>query len=222
VQIHEFDKKCREFLKDYVPFHGEDVFVAGGFFPRFYWNMEMHDIDVYVSKGHLPKLLEEYSLCERFGTPVRHNPDYHTIPVKDEKLSIDIISFHDPQDKTFVNKFDFLQCMYLMSETYNDLDWSLLHTPFACIQDKHIMINLHYSLHSQERLFAQYQESPEELAAKIANNLPTLPKILVKKQVATSWTIHKVLNRLQKYIQMGFTMDKYQSQILADKLREKI
>ena len=49
TELDDFEKKCREFLSVYAPFDGDRLFVAGGFFARFYHDLPIRDIDIYVN-----------------------------------------------------------------------------------------------------------------------------------------------------------------------------
>jgi len=49
MEFEEFQKRCLRFLCHYVPFEDNRCYVAGGFFPRFYHNLPLRDIDIFVN-----------------------------------------------------------------------------------------------------------------------------------------------------------------------------
>src|SRR3990167_4651983 len=126
TQHQKFFKDCHDFLREYVPFDGSNLFVSGGFFPRRWLNQPLRDIDVYVNgdEQYLEYLKEEYS---RLGWTVKPAIGYggkdelHHICSKEEdgeKIQIDLISFHQPKSIKHIETFDFDICQIAMDEQF--------------------------------------------------------------------------------------------------------
>lgn len=109
----EFMKKCRQFLSNYVPFDKKNVFVAGGFFTRFYHDLPIRDIDVYVKKEYFSSVLDEYLKTGDYE-PKTEYKDFYCL--KGKELDIDLISFHEPQSMEFIESFDFMHCRMGLDE----------------------------------------------------------------------------------------------------------
>jgi hypothetical protein len=118
----KFAEKCREYLSQYVPFRGRDCFVAGGFFLRFYHDLPIRDIDVYVNDGkYFETLADLYSnlgfklISQDRTVPVEHRGKFYKFKVPDSSLEIDLIGFHEPKDTSYTGKFDYMNCMSWMN-----------------------------------------------------------------------------------------------------------
>jgi hypothetical protein len=123
ITMKGFEELCREYLEKHVLFEEDRCFVAGGFFPRFYHNMPIRDIDVYVNDDkYFQKLYGLYSdmgfLIDRessdFVSFLHPNPTDHT-------PNIDLIAFHQPRSVDIVDSFDFNICKGWMTEDKQDI-----------------------------------------------------------------------------------------------------
>jgi len=108
--LPEFVKQSRAFLSNYVPFDDNKCFVAGGFFPRFFHGLPLKDIDVYVNDSeYLIDMRKEY---KRLGWDTLYYSDKYQKLVKNGEPDIDLISFHSPNDFTYIKSFDFTICQF--------------------------------------------------------------------------------------------------------------
>jgi len=191
MDLEEFKIKCRDYLENFVPFDEEQkIFVAGGFFPRFYHNLPIRDIDVYINDPELFKKMEEYyiaagytpdyeggeSLFNRFTCYDSSSPD------------IEIIGFHAMHEKfkenpyDYVSEFDFTVCQVIMNFESMDLI-SYNASTFSDIRTKTLRLNKKWS-------------------PKMKNNYST----------------NNVISRLLKYRDLGFMIDSVQVSDMYDKL----
>ena len=126
----QFFKDCHQFLSQYVPFDGDNLFVAGGFFPRKFHNLKLRDIDVFVnSQEYLEFLLEEYKNLdwqvktqEKYNLPGTEGPKrIHYLCTKqdeNEHIEIDLVPFHDPKSPEYIKTFDLNICQIAMDENF--------------------------------------------------------------------------------------------------------
>lgn len=124
-----FDKfvlECCDELYDLVPFDGDNLFVSGGFFARKFIGAPIRDIDVYINRDekYIEYLRNDY---ERLGYKINENSSitnqkYIKLDKVNEKeeteFSIDLISFHEPKNASYIETFDFDICQFAMNEDY--------------------------------------------------------------------------------------------------------
>jgi hypothetical protein len=98
-----FNKKCEEYLCNYVPLD-TSVFVAGGIFPRLYHDLPVRDIDVYVNNSKdFEKAKKEY---ERVGfipvdglsSGIPEGVEFCNFKSPEDGVIIDLIGFHKPRN----------------------------------------------------------------------------------------------------------------------------
>lgn len=111
-----FILECYDYLRDVVPFDGENVFVSGGFFPRRFIGAPLRDIDVYINgdNNYLVEVVEDYrrldwnvkctNMKSYDGEEAKR--DLHFICNKDGEPNIDLIAFHEPKSIFHIEKFD--------------------------------------------------------------------------------------------------------------------
>lgn len=122
-----FFTECYDYLRDYVPFDGQNLFVSGGFFARRATGKPIRDIDVFVNgdEDYLNYLTEEYT---RMGYVVSTSLSYvdsndgrHLLCKKQEdgkEILIDLIAFHEPKRVEYIKGFDFNICQIAMDEQF--------------------------------------------------------------------------------------------------------
>jgi hypothetical protein len=113
-----FSELCRDYLSNYVIFENDRCFVAGGFFPRFYHNLPIRDIDVYVNDTEYFEKLQ--GIYREMGFYyVREDPEFVSLehPSTTRHFpNIDLIAFHEPKSVKIVESFDFNICQGWMNE----------------------------------------------------------------------------------------------------------
>ena len=121
----KFFSECREYLEDYAPFDGKNLFVSGGFFARRAINQPIRDIDIYVNgdEKYLECLKEEYlrldwTVKETVGYKSPSKNIHYVCSKKDETFELDLISFHEPKSVEHISSFDFNICQIAMDEDY--------------------------------------------------------------------------------------------------------
>jgi hypothetical protein len=230
MNIQDFRKKCYEYLLDYVPFYKDKVFVAGGFFPRFYHNIPIRDIDVYVSKEILSDILAEYTRMNLFDAPAEQTEDklFYSIPVRGKDFKIEIIAFHEPQSPKFVEGFDFVQCMFVApSRDSCEYLSSTDYAAFSCVVQKNVIVNANFSFKDNLKRFENYIPKKQIVRALNETTLdleeyqPSEEEKEIMKQRLMHAAYAKTFMRLQKYIQMGFTINESQMANLVHKMMEE-
>lgn len=156
-----FILECYDYLRDVVPFDGENVFVSGGFFPRRFIGSPLRDIDVYVNGDdkYLEEVIEEYrrldwevakTLKKTYdGENENNNRALHYICRKDGEPNIDLIAFHQPKSIQHVEKFDLNIVQLAMSEDYfhfTDIDI------FEHLEKKHMSFTGNICMRTFERI----------------------------------------------------------------------
>jgi hypothetical protein len=143
IEVIAFADKAREFISNYVPFQGDDLFVAGGVFARLYHDIPVRDIDVYVKDEEtFNKIRKEY--LSAFGSV---EPDYskgtgYFQQMNDkffkykhsDEITVDFILFHEPKNVNYIQTFDFSVCKFAITETdaycnamdFNDLKHKII------------------------------------------------------------------------------------------------
>ena len=107
--FQEFTIRCVNYLNSFIP-DFEKCFVTGGFFPRFYHNMPIRDIDVYVGSDDVfVDFVKEYSKTSGFEK-VLESKKYFKFFNTQSGVMIDLIGFHNPRTRGFISNFDFSIC----------------------------------------------------------------------------------------------------------------
>src|SRR3990167_9961299 len=107
--FQEFTIRCVNYLNSFIP-DFEKCFVTGGFFPRFYHNMPIRDIDVYVGSDDVfVDFVKEYSKTSGFEK-VLESKKYFKFFNTQSGVMIDLIGFHNPRNPGFISNFDFSVC----------------------------------------------------------------------------------------------------------------
>lgn len=134
-----FTTRCRDFLYDYVCDFNQ-VFVAGGIFPRLYHSMPISDVDMYLLGGtSLEDLKKEY--INNFDLVIERK-NFIKLSNKETGIKIDLINFHEPKDISYVNKFDFTICQMIAEKKGLRL---LYQSTFEHIQNKELHFTGHLS-----------------------------------------------------------------------------
>jgi len=110
----KFEDHCRKYLLKYVLFEEKKCFVAGGFFPRFYHNLPIRDIDIYVNDHEYFQTLE--NLYKELGYKQTRQLHLFSSFSKQGSPNIDLIAFHNPLNSNFVSTFDFTICQGWIDE----------------------------------------------------------------------------------------------------------
>jgi len=132
-KLKEFEKKCRDFLQNYVPWNKERLFVSGGVFPRLYHDLPMADIDIFANDDEAFQIaLVEFKDA---GFYTKHGPTRQKFCklVAPDGQRVELISFHDPRGTAWCHTFDFAHCMSWMNEN----DFARSHV----LDQKSILIN---------------------------------------------------------------------------------
>ena len=107
--FQEFSSRCVNYLSSFVP-DFEKCFVTGGFFPRFYHNMPIRDIDVYVDSNDIfIDFVKEYSKTSGFEKILERKKYFKFFNVE-SGIMIDLIGFHNTRTRGFISNFDFSIC----------------------------------------------------------------------------------------------------------------
>lgn len=107
--LQTFTKQCGEFLNSYIP-DFKRCFISGGFFPRFYHNLPIRDIDVYIDyDDDFTDIIKEYRNLPDWILEMT-NRRHFRFREKSSNIRVDLIGFHNPRSPEWVNKFDFTIC----------------------------------------------------------------------------------------------------------------
>jgi hypothetical protein len=105
-----------EFLQSYVPFDGSRVFVAGGFFTRFFHGLPVRDIDVFINDDAAYFEVRDQILGvggriqNEFFVRGKDRPRFSKLKAFDG-TAIDLICFHEPRNaRGCIDLFDFEHC----------------------------------------------------------------------------------------------------------------
>jgi hypothetical protein len=130
-----FHKKCRDLLRDYIPWN-KDLYVSGGFFPRVYHDLPMADIDLFANTDEaFEKARNEFKEAGFKLQKVRHLFNVWEAP---DGQKIELIGFHKPRDLLWLHTFDFMHCMYYMTE---DSAGIVNGYTLSALVEKKIMVN---------------------------------------------------------------------------------
>lgn len=143
MDVTKFESKCLGFLSSYVPFDGDRIFVAGGFFCRFYHDLPIRDIDIYANDDEAfrkaDEELEEAGF-EMVHTFQKNNESWPSMIryVAPDGIQIDLIGFHRPRSLAYIKTFDFWHCQIAMDESSGLVCDSIT---MECIEQKVIKYN---------------------------------------------------------------------------------
>jgi hypothetical protein len=112
----DFTNRSRKYLYDFVP-NWNGCFVSGGFFPRFYYDIPLRDIDIYTNSSmDYECFLGEFKNNRSYQLYNDASPtEFSTFYNEAENIYVDLIGFHSPRAVVFVNGFDFRLCSLHMS-----------------------------------------------------------------------------------------------------------
>jgi hypothetical protein len=188
-EANKFAKKCYSFLVNFVPFEQTKIFVAGGFFPRFFHGLPIRDVDVYVNWDYEGVKRQYLDAGWEIVSAPTYNSNYCVLRSKDYSFTIDLVGFHEPKHVDYVTSFDIETSMVAVDSSF----FYISAETFKQIKEKQLVFNSEtnflndrFGNNTIDRML-KYRD----LGFSVSHNETYQLMTIIKKSKSISETVHR-------------------------------